>query len=207
MKTRKILLFTVALTLGGCTAGALSGPRYMPRPDISQNNYNQQNHIEDLMDSRSYELYEQREQCQSYRRVPRNYKPQCVKDDIEVMESPVQEIISSYTILFDFDKSDIRDNQVETLKRIVSEIYRYEPKKVTVTGYTDSHGSDDYNQTLSQEREQAVSEALLSRGITNQIIDHEARGEYAQAISTEDGVKNQANRRVVIDFYRQKTIN
>jgi len=71
-----------------------------------------------------------------------------------------------------------------------------------VTGYTDSHGNVDYNQKLSYRREEAVSKALMMRGIKNQVLDREARGEYEQAVPTEDGVKNQENRRVVIDFRR-----
>ena len=78
----------------------------------------------------------------------------------------------------------------------------YNPQQVTVTGYTDSSGSADYNQDLSRRREQAVSRALLERGIANQALEREARGEYDQAIETPDDTRNQENRRVVIDFRR-----
>src|SRR5690606_4263323 len=109
-------------------------------------------------------------------------------------------IVRSYTVLFDHDKSDIRSNEMATIDQAMREIDKYEPKQVTVTGYTDSSGKADYNQTLSREREQAVSKALLSRGIKNQTLEREARGEYEQAVQTGDGVRNQENRRVVIDF-------
>lgn len=57
-------------------------------------------------------------------------------------------------------------------------------------------------QNRTDKREQAVSAALLQRGIANQTLDRKARGEQDQAVDTDDGVRNQENRRVVIDFRR-----
>ena len=216
MKTKTIMLCTFALTLGSYGAQAEdyytsnSGPRYTPRVEISQNNYTPENRTEDRMDNKSYNAYEQREPCQNYRKSPRNYVDGCsdeVMGEAVVAEAPTptqhyEKIVSSYTVLFDFDKSNIRPGEKVTLDRAMNEISKYNPKEVTVTGYTDSSGQVDYNQTLSRQREQAVSEALLERGIKNQALDREARGEYEQAVKTADGVKNQENRRVVIDFRR-----
>lgn len=205
MKTKKIMLCALVLSLGACSN---SGPRYTPRAEISQNNYTQENRVEDRMDKKAYKEYEQREACQHYRKPPRNYNDNCVsnmmKEEVIIAAAPeaALPIVRSYTVLFDFDKSDIRSNEMATLDRIAKEINQYRPRQVTVTGYTDSHGTADYNQTLSREREQSVSNALLKRGIANQTLNREARGEYEQAVKTADGVKNQENRRVVIDFRR-----
>lgn len=217
MNTRRILLYTACLSLSAYPANAYdstSGPRYVPRDDVSSQNYTQENRIEDIADAASYKDYEQREPCQQYRKVPRNYIDTCrakvIEERVEVIQKVAavapsprpQKIVSSYTILFDFDKSNIRQSESMTLDQVTQEINKYNPAKVTVTGYTDSSGTKDYNQTLSVQREQAVSKALLSRGIANQTINREARGEYEQAVDTADGVRNQENRRVVIDFLR-----
>ncbi len=218
MKTKTMMLCTIALTLGGCSTYNMSnssGPRYTPRPEIAQSNYTHQNHVEDHMDGESYDKYEQREPCQQYRKIPRNYVEGCIEDVTEeevitynavttttTQQKTVLPIVSTYTILFDYDKSNIRGNEQATLDRIAQEISKYNPKQVTVTGYTDSAGKADYNQTLSRQREQTVSAALLKRGIENRVLDREARGEYQQAVKTADGVKLQENRRVVIDFRR-----
>jgi outer membrane protein OmpA-like peptidoglycan-associated protein len=212
MKTKTMVLCTLALSLSACSAhnsmNNPSGPRYTPRPDVSQNNYTAENRAEDRRDTVDYNQYEQREPCQNYRKPPRSYTQGCESD---VMPATVvaavpkphhEKIVSTYTVLFDFDKAVIRPDETATLDRAMREIGKYHPKEVTVTGYTDSHGKTDYNQTLSREREQAVSQALLMRGIKNQTLDREARGEFDQAVRTEDGVKNQENRRVVIDFRR-----
>lgn len=71
-----------------------------------------------------------------------------------------------------------------------------------MTGYTDRSGPAAYNQMLSRERAQAVSRALLNRGIKTRTIDQEARGEYDLAVETADDVRKQENRRVVVDFIR-----
>ncbi len=215
MKTKTILLCTVALTLGACSNSYRSdnegsGARYVARDEIAQRNYTNADHVEDYMDKKSYKQYEQRELCQNYRDLPRNMIDRCVKAEQEMELATAQisqtqkilPIVSSYTILFDHDKSNIRANENETLDRAMREIAKYNPSQVTVTGYTDSSGKADYNQNLSREREQAVSRALLSRGIKNQALDREARGEFDQAVETKDGIRNQENRRVVIDFRR-----
>ncbi|NCO04282.1 MAG: OmpA family protein [Alphaproteobacteria bacterium] len=200
MKSKTLIMCSAVLTLSAC-AGADSGPRYVPRPEISENNYTHENRLENYMDKKSYNEYEEREQCSHYRRLPRNYVGIC-GDTTNVETIYSGEIVRSYTVLFDFDQSNLRNNEKATLNQIAKEINKFQPKQVTVTGYTDSHGNVDYNQKLSYRREEAVSKALMMRGIKNQVLDREARGEYEQAVPTEDGVKNQENRRVVIDFRR-----
>ena len=210
MKIKTILLCTATLIIGGYSAHAqTSGPRYVPRPEIYQGNYTQANRMEDREDAESYELYEHREPCQRYRRLPRNYADNCANEDITIttVEETISEnrllpVVHSYTILFDFDKSTVRPGEIETLNRIMREIDKYDPRQVTVTGYADSSGRADYNQDLSRRREQAVSMALLERGIQNQTLERDARGEYDQAVKTADDTRNQENRRVVIDLRR-----
>jgi outer membrane protein OmpA-like peptidoglycan-associated protein len=211
MKIKTFLLCTgtMALCMGSYSANAeslssMSGPRYTPRPAIMEKNYTRENHAEDRRDIESYEQYEEREPCQHYRRLPRNYNDNCARQEIvkaDVSPAP-EKVIRSYTILFDHDKSGIRPNENATLDRAMKEINKYNPREITVTGYTDSSGMVAYNQKLSREREQAVSKALLARGMESKTLDREARGEYDQAVKTADGVKNQKNRRVVIDFRR-----
>jgi outer membrane protein OmpA-like peptidoglycan-associated protein len=213
MKIKTFLLCSVVITMGGYSAyGQTSGPRYTPRPAVSQNDYTEKNRMEDRFDITRYEQYEQREPCQYYRRLPRNYTELCavfVEQEYNVVETTqvvhqnqLLPIVRSYTILFDFDKSNIRAEENAVLNRIMDEINMYNPQQVTVTGYTDSSGKAGYNQDLSRRREQAVSRALLERGIANQTLEREARGEYDQAVQTPDGTRNQQNRRVVVDFRR-----
>ena len=210
MNTKTILLCSVIMTLGACSSE--SGPRFVPRDDLAQQNYTHADHVDDHMDKKSYVQYEHREPCQNYRDLPRNMIEHCATAEEENLKLATTHmtqhnekalpIVSSYTVLFDHDRSTIRNNEIATLHRAMREIDKINPTHLTVTGYTDSSGAADYNQTLSHEREQAVSKALLARGIQNSTLEREARGEFDQAVSTEDSVRNQSNRRVVIDFRR-----
>lgn len=217
MKIQTFLLCTaMTVTLGSYAAQAeTSGPRYVPRAEISEKNATATTRWEDYSDQKSYRAYEEREPCQNYRAEPRNYNADCVADKpilaaveqtvtktVTQTETRPSPIIQSYTLLFDHDKSNVRADEAATLNQIAQDINKYDPSAVTVTGYTDSSGKSDYNQGLSRNREQAVSAALLERGIQNQTLEREARGEYDQAVQTADGTKNQENRRVVVDFRR-----
>lgn len=219
MKVNTILLCTVALSLGACSSSGMyagSGPRYVPRADIAQANYTRAHHIQDRRDKEAYKQYEHREPCQNYRRLPRNMIDHCVRYEEEIelatvqvsepikykQEEKILPIVRTYTILFDHDRSNIRPDQYETLNRALREIEKYNPRQVTVTGYTDSSGPVEYNQKLSRDREQAVSRALLEYGIESRALDRNARGEHDLAVETADGVRNQRNRRVVVDFRR-----
>lgn len=214
MTNRKILLCTVALCLTAYQSYAeetRSVPSYVPRSEVSDQNYTQHEAQQDRSDRKLYNQYEEREPCQKYRQLPRHYDDPCSVREPSVELAVTQgatvterllPIEKSYTVLFDFDKSVIRANEMATIEHVIREIKKYNPTQITVTGYTDSSGSIEYNQILSHQREQAVSTALLQHGVRNQMIDHDARGEFEQAIVTLDGVRNQQNRRVMIDFRR-----
>jgi outer membrane protein OmpA-like peptidoglycan-associated protein len=88
------------------------------------------------MDTKAYTEYEQREPCERYRAVPRNYSDGCVsnmmKEDVVAAVAPkpapvkaVLPIVSSYTILFDLNKSNIRENENKTLDKALNEIAKY----------------------------------------------------------------------------------
>jgi outer membrane protein OmpA-like peptidoglycan-associated protein len=66
-------------------------------------------------------------------------------------------------VLFDFDKAVLRAEAESTLRK-VAEVIRSQPGAVTVEGYTDSKGSDAYNQRLSESRAASVRAWLAGKG-------------------------------------------
>jgi hypothetical protein len=72
--------------------------------------------------------------------------------------------------------------------------------KITVTGHTDTSGSQAYNENLSQRRAQNVAAALVSDGIAQGEIVVQWRGEAQPLVPTGDAVKEAQNRRVTIDM-------
>ena len=66
--------------------------------------------------------------------------------------------------LFDFDKSTLRSDAVETLAAAGPEIAKAGKHKVTVTGHTDAIGTDTYNDALSTARARTVRDWLSAKG-------------------------------------------
>lgn len=162
-----------------------------------------------------YNEYEEREPCQNYREPPIGF----FRDNCTLLYSvpqPMQRVVTQETVTtrtemqsvaefnvyFDFDKANLRPDEIATLDRVAREIKTYQPTEVTVAGHTDRSGSYEYNYVLSQRRAQAVSAALTERGVVNRVIQTEAHGETQPAVDTPDGVKLEENRRVEIDFMK-----
>lgn len=148
---------------------------------------------------RNYLNYEQREQCQDYRAVPNGLNPNRCVDRI-VQKMPINNVIMSYEVNFPFDSSAVDSTGMQTLNQVANDIQKYKPREITVAGYTDSSGTDDYNIKLSQKRSTIVSELLTNSGVVNHRIDQEAYGENNQAVATNNGVMLRENRRTVIEF-------
>lgn len=59
-------------------------------------------------------------------------------------------------VLFDFDKYDIREDARPVLSQLAEVLSVMPDASVTIVGHTDSMGSDDYNQSLSEDRAKSV---------------------------------------------------
>jgi|GEM_PF-5499155 photosystem I P700 chlorophyll a apoprotein A2 len=69
-------------------------------------------------------------------------------------------------ILFDFDQSELRTDARTTLQRILNVLNsRYPGAALEIHGHTDSMGTLEYNQTLSERRAESVGNWLVARGI------------------------------------------
>ena len=103
-----------------------------------------------------------------------------------------------YLVLFDFDKSNINAAGQAVINQVIADYNANKATAVSVTGHTDRAGSDAYNEKLSERRADAVREALIAGGIPAEAITTAWKGESENAVPTEDGVKEQANRRAEI---------
>ncbi len=65
-------------------------------------------------------------------------------------------------VLFDFDRADIREEAIPTLRKLEQAISELNPEQIQINGYTDSKGSETYNLQLSQKRAEAVATWLLN---------------------------------------------
>lgn len=102
-------------------------------------------------------------------------------------------------LLFDFDKSELKSDVIETLDQLSEDLNQYDGAYVMINGHTDSQGKEDYNQKLSEERAKEVQSYLENR-VNGEAISIETKGYgETQPISSnesEDG--REKNRRVEI---------
>ena len=101
------------------------------------------------------------------------------------------------SVLFDFGSSDLRSEASTTLSNLATVLKDSKAPKVQVQGHTDSISDDASNQTLSEQRAKAVTEALTSNGVTAS-IESVGYGETKPVAPNEnsDGSDNPAGRRL-----------
>ncbi|WP_313348091.1 OmpA family protein [Stenotrophomonas sp.] len=78
---------------------------------------------------------------------------------------PVPVSIDLKGVNFDFDKATLRPDAVAILSEASQILTRYPDLKVEVAGHTDSKGTDEYNQKLSERRATAVYDYLTKNGV------------------------------------------
>jgi outer membrane protein OmpA-like peptidoglycan-associated protein len=112
----------------------------------------------------------------------------------------VQPAPLNYLVFFDFNKSDLTIDAKGIIKSASDNAAKANPTKITVTGHTDTVGSDAYNMRLSKRRAVAVEKELVHDGVPAGEIAIFAKGKRELLVPTADGVKEPQNRRVQIVF-------
>ena len=108
-------------------------------------------------------------------------------------------------ILFDTDSSNLRSASRTTLNELARNFAQYPDNVITVEGHTDSTGTDQYNQRLSERRASSVADYLIDSGVPSSAITVFGYGELRPA-STNDTVEGrQLNRRVEIHIRARET--
>ncbi len=112
---------------------------------------------------------------------------------------PTQHVMEEiFEVRFDFDKSTIKPEYEELIRKLVTATQENKNIKVSVIGHTDTMGSANYNYALGGRRAEAVQKLLIKYGIPASQIVAVSAGEEGLAVPTADGVANAANRRVQV---------
>ena len=104
-------------------------------------------------------------------------------------------------VFFDFDKNNIRPSAQATLEKLTSVMEQYPLLRIKLGGHTDSRGTDQYNDALSQRRSAAVVNYLSDQGIAQERLADSYWGEHRLVNHCSDDVtctaaQHQSNRRV-----------
>lgn len=102
------------------------------------------------------------------------------------------------TLYFKEGTTQLTPDSLRGLDFLKKEVAARPGAEVQVTGYTDTVGSDEDNDRLSQRRAEEVLAALAEQGIEREMMSAVGRGERELREQTGDGVSNPVNRRVVV---------
>jgi outer membrane protein OmpA-like peptidoglycan-associated protein len=105
-------------------------------------------------------------------------------------------IVSMPDVLFDFNKYSLKPEARERLARISGIVLAYPDLKLEIDGYTDSVGSDEYNQTLSDKRAESVRDYLVSSGVSMNNVAARGLGKTDPIADNSTSAGRKLNRRV-----------
>jgi outer membrane protein OmpA-like peptidoglycan-associated protein len=105
-------------------------------------------------------------------------------------------IVSMPDVLFDFNKFTLKPEARERLARISGIVLAYPDLKLQIEGYTDSIGSDEYNQTLSEKRAEAVRDYIVGSGVSMNNVAAQGMGKTAPVADNSTAAGRKLNRRV-----------
>lgn len=103
-------------------------------------------------------------------------------------------------IYFDHDKSEIRPEFYDYLNKIARLLDGIHDLRIEVTGHTDAVGTDQYNIGLSERRAKSIKDYFLSRGIPEDKLEIDFKGERKPVDTNETPDGKQRNRRVDFEF-------
>jgi len=100
--------------------------------------------------------------------------------------------------LFATGKSELKSGATANLDRLGAFMTEYPQRTAAIEGFTDSMGSEEYNQDLSQRRADSVKRYLVGQGVETARLSSAGRGENAPVADNESAAGRQQNRRVEV---------
>ncbi|MFZ0257434.1 MAG: OmpA family protein [Gammaproteobacteria bacterium] len=107
-------------------------------------------------------------------------------------------VVTLDSVLFEFNKATLKPGAQREISRLASVLTDHPDRNLIVEGHTDSVGSDNYNQRLSQQRAQSVKDALIRQGVNPNRITATGYGEAYPVASNNTAAGRQQNRRVEV---------
>ena len=101
-------------------------------------------------------------------------------------------------MLFDTARADLKPGADKTIDHIAEFLVKNDQRSIVINGHTDSRGSDEYNERLSESRAGSVREALIRRGVAADRVTARGLGEAFPVATNDTAAGRQQNRRVEI---------
>jgi outer membrane protein OmpA-like peptidoglycan-associated protein len=139
---------------------------------------------------------QQRQQAEAERTKLRERLRQQLSLVLETQETARGLIVNINDVLFDFNKYTLKPEAREKMAKVAGILLAYPGLKIQLEGHTDSIGSDEYNQKLSEERADTVRDYLTQQGVTASNLSAIGYGKANPVASNDTAAGRQKNRRV-----------
>jgi outer membrane protein OmpA-like peptidoglycan-associated protein len=120
--------------------------------------------------------------------------------DLQAKKTDRGMVLTLGDVLFDTGQATLKPGADLVLGRLSKFLSANPQTRIMIEGHTDSRGTDEYNQALSQRRAQAVADALTARGVPSDSVRTLGRGKAYPVASNDTPEGRQQNRRVEIIF-------
>jgi outer membrane protein OmpA-like peptidoglycan-associated protein len=118
--------------------------------------------------------------------------------DIDKLPDNTLKITMTNQTAFDVNSADVKSGFHSTMDKLAQVMNKYGKTTLTIMGHTDSDGSAQYNQDLSQRRAFAVQQAFVQRSVIPERLSAIGKGESEPRASNSTESGKQLNRRVEI---------
>jgi outer membrane protein OmpA-like peptidoglycan-associated protein len=139
---------------------------------------------------------QQRQQAESEKAALRERIRQQLNSILETQETARGLIVNINDVLFDFNKYTLKPEAREKMARVAGILEAYPGLKIRLEGHTDSVGTDEYNQKLSEQRADAVRGYLMDQGVPAGALSAVGYGKADPVASNDTAAGRQKNRRV-----------
>jgi outer membrane protein OmpA-like peptidoglycan-associated protein len=119
-------------------------------------------------------------------------------DQLKATPTPRGLVLTLGDVLFDTGKAQLNPGSSRKLDQLAQFLADHPERRVQIDGFTDSIGTDSYNQDLSQRRADAVKSSLMTRGIDSSRIGSQGYGKDFPVANNTDSGGRQLNRRVEV---------
>ena len=109
-------------------------------------------------------------------------------------------VVTLGDVLFNTNRANLSAGGISNVRKLARFMSKYPKRTVIIEGNTDSRGSENHNQTLSERRADAVKMALIDMGVSSDRITAQGLGESLPVATNDTAAGRQLNRRVEVIF-------
>jgi outer membrane protein OmpA-like peptidoglycan-associated protein len=158
-----------------------------------------------LMESRTREAHNAQSQAESLKSQAEAAQAQLASAqqqlaDLQAKKTDRGVVVTLGDVLFDTGQATLKPGANLALNRLATFLNANPQTRIIIEGHTDSRGSEEYNEVLSERRARAVATELMSRGISADQLQTLGRGKGYPVASNDTPEGRQQNRRVEIVF-------